>query len=303
MATKSRINYNPSLSIKENAERCNVTESAIRKYIAETGIDRRYDEQLKKYNAIRMYQQMHKCAKPSDVAKALGMAVNTAKKYIMMESAPVKPATDKVSKVNLSKLTASITTVSKDQTAILSGILRLYCNNAPTFDCDLTTSRGYFYNYGIPRPPLLYDKYPQSEDVKPLVEALSLPVCSLTSIVIDLPFMVQSCPTPKSQKSIMLDRFTSFQSIEELHEANKQMLQLAYRLLAPKGILVMKTQDIWKHGKQHWVSLYVIEQAHKLGLELIDQFILVAKTKILREAYTQHCARKMHSYFLVFKKK
>lgn len=109
MATKSRINYNPSLSVKENAERCNVTESAVRKYIAEAGIDRRYDEQLREFNAVRMYHQTHKCAKPSDVAKALGMAVNTAKKYMRMGS-PAKPATDKVSKVNLSKLTASICT-------------------------------------------------------------------------------------------------------------------------------------------------------------------------------------------------
>lgn len=271
-------------------------------YIAEAGIDRRYDEQLRKFNAVRMYHQTQKCAKPSDVAKALGMAVNTAKKYMRMGCPPAKPATDKVSKVNLSKLTASILSVQKDQTAILSGILRLYCNNCSTFDCDLTTSRGYFYNYGIPRPCLMFDKYPQNEDTRPLDEAYTLRVASLKSIVIDLPFMVQSYPTPKSQKSIMLDRFTSFQPIDELHEANKQMLQLAHRLLAPKGILIMKTQDIWKHGKQHWVSLYVINEANRLGFELIDQFILVAKTKLLRKAYTKHCARKMHSYFLVFRK-
>lgn len=303
MPYQSHINYNPSLSVSEIAERSGVSESAVRKFIDSRKIDRRYDEQLRRYNSVKQYVQAHKDAKIKEIASALHMAANTIRKYMAMDCPPAKPATDKVSKLNLSKLTASITTVSKDQTAILSGILRLYLNNAPTFDCDLTTSRGYFYNYGIPRPHLLFDKYPQGEDVKPLEQASSLPVCSLKSIVIDLPFMVQSCPTPKSQTSIMLDRFTSFQSIEELHEANKQMLQLAYRLLAPKGILVMKTQDIWKHGKQHWVSLYVIEQAHKLGLELIDQFILVAKTKILREAYTQHCARKMHSYFLVFKKK
>ena len=148
----------------------------------------------------------------------------------------------------------------------------------------------------------MFDKYPQGEDVKPLEQASSLPACSLKSIVIDLPFMVQSCPTPKSQTSIMLDRFTSFGSIEELYEANRQMLQLAHGLLSPKGILVVKTQDIWKHGKQHWVSLYVINEANRLGFELIDQFILVAKTKLLRKAYTKHCARKMHSYSLVFRK-
>lgn len=86
MPQKSRINYNPSLSIHENAERCGVTDAAIRKYISEQGIDRRYDEQVKKYNAVRLYLQTHKEAKPSEVAKALGMSLNTAKKYMAMEA-------------------------------------------------------------------------------------------------------------------------------------------------------------------------------------------------------------------------
>lgn len=68
MPTKSRINYSPSLSIKQNADRCGVTESAIRKYITEAGIDRRYDEQMKRYNAVRRYLQAHKKATASEVA-------------------------------------------------------------------------------------------------------------------------------------------------------------------------------------------------------------------------------------------
>ncbi len=302
MPTKSRINYNPSLSIKQNADRCGVTEAAIRKYINEQGIDRRYDEQVKRYNAVKVYVQSHKDAKPSEVAKALNMSLNTVKKYMAMESVPVKPNTAKISKVNLSKLTAPIKTVDKDQTAILSGILRLYCDNAPTFDCDLTTSVGGFYNFGIPRPPHLFDKYPVSEDVRPLEDAESLPDGCFNSIVIDLPFMVEGCPTEKSLDSIMLNRFSSFRTNEELYATNRKMIELAYRLLAPKGILVMKTQDYWKQGRQEWVAHYIINEAYKLGFELLDQFLLIAKTKLLKPAYRQLCARKMHSYFLVFRK-
>ena len=219
-----------------------------------------------------------------------------------MESVPEKPTTDKVSKLNLSKLTAPIKTVDKDQTAILSGILRLYCDNAPTFDCDLTTSVGGFYNFGIPRPAHLFDKYPVSEDVKPLEDAESLPDGCFKSIVIDLPFMVEGCLTEKSLDSIMLNRFSSFRTNEELYATNSKMIELAYRLLAPKGILVMKTQDYWKQGRQEWVAHYVINEAYKLGFELLDQFLLIAKTKLLKPAYRQLCARKMHSYFLVFRK-
>lgn len=303
MPQKSRINYNPSLSIRENAERCGVTEAAIRKFISKQGIDRRYDEQLKKYNAVRLYLQTHKEAKPSEVASAQGMSLNTAKKYMAMTEPPVKPTTDKISKVNLSKLTAPIKTVDKDQTAILSGILRLYCDNAPTFDCDLTTSEGVFYKYGIPRPAHCYDKFPVYDTVKPLDEAFQLPDGSFNSIVIDLPFMVQGSSTQKSVDSIMLNRFSFFTTCEELYQTNVEMLRLAYRLLKPNGILVMKTQDFLEQGKQEWVALYVIQQAQKLGFDLLDQFFLVAKTKLLKTAYRQMCARKMHSYFLVFSKR
>jgi len=302
MPTRSRINYNPSLSVEDNAKRCGVTEAAIRKYITAQGIDRRYDEQVKRYNAVKIYLQSHKEAKPSEVAKALSMSLNTVKKYMAMESAPAKPNTAKVSKVNLSKLSAPIKTVDKDQTAILSGILRLYCDNAPTFDCDLTTSVGGFYSFGIPRPAYLFDKYPVSEDVKPLEDAESLPDGCFKSIVIDLPFMVEGCLTEKSLDSIMLNRFSSFRTNEELYATNSMMIELAYRLLTPKGILVMKTQDYWKQGRQEWVAHYVINEAYKLGFELLDQFLLIAKTKLLKPAYRQLCARKMHSYFLVFRK-
>lgn len=303
MPQKSRINYNPSLSIKENAERCGVTMAAIRKFILEQGIDRRYDEQVKRYNAVRLYLQTHKEAKPSDVASALSLSLNTAKKYMAMDATPVKPATDKVSKVNLSKLTAPIKTVDKDQTSILSGILRLYCDNAPTFDCDLTTSVGNFYKYGIPRPAHCFDKYPVDNTIKPLEYAFELPNGLFNSIIVDLPFMVQGSPTLKSVDSIMLNRFSFFETNEELYDTNSEMIKLAHRLLKENGILVMKTQDYWKAGKQEWVAHYVINEAYKVGFEMLDQFLLIAKTKLLKSACRQLCARKMHSYFLVFRKK
>ena len=44
--------YNPALSIKENAERCGVSESAIRKYIKENNIDRRRDSAIYKQKTI-----------------------------------------------------------------------------------------------------------------------------------------------------------------------------------------------------------------------------------------------------------
>ena len=40
--------YNPALSVKENAERCGVSEATIRKFIKENSIDRRRDAAIHK---------------------------------------------------------------------------------------------------------------------------------------------------------------------------------------------------------------------------------------------------------------
>ena len=40
---KVKLKYEPNLSVRENAVRCGVSESAIRKFIRTNGIDRNYD--------------------------------------------------------------------------------------------------------------------------------------------------------------------------------------------------------------------------------------------------------------------
>lgn len=44
--------YNPALSVKENAERCGVSEATIRKFIKENSIDRRRDAAIHKQKTI-----------------------------------------------------------------------------------------------------------------------------------------------------------------------------------------------------------------------------------------------------------
>ena len=44
--------YNPNLSVKENAELCNCCVAAIRHFIKVNGIDRKYDEALKKWKLV-----------------------------------------------------------------------------------------------------------------------------------------------------------------------------------------------------------------------------------------------------------
>lgn len=297
---RSRIIYNPDLTIKEISERCGVSVSAVRRYIAVNGIDRRYDEQLRMYNKVHSYKVLHPESSPLECSRALNISLNTAKKYFALSEPPLHKEVEKHSMIDKSRNQSVIMTVSKSQDEILSNILRLYCKNAATFDCDLTVNIGGFYKHGIPLPNHLYDKFPQFDGVKPLEDIINLPNSIFDSIVIDLPFLIDKKDSPHD--CIMSSLFNSFTSIDELYDVYEEMIAEASRLLKPNGILVFKTMDIVKFGKQRWISEYAISRAEYVGLELVDRFILVARQKLLRNMVLQHYARKNHSFFLIFKK-
>lgn len=297
---KSRVVYNPDLSIKEIAERCGVSESTVRRFIAVNAIDRHGDERLKLFNLVSQYKSKNPDETPRSCCKALNISLNTVKKYWDMNQPPKKEHSDKISAVDKSRNSSVIMSATNNQNEILSSILRLYLKNASTFECDLTANVCGFYKRGIPVPPHLFDKYPQMAGVRPLEEALQLPDECFNSIVIDLPFLVDTRNSPKD--CIMSSLFQSFNSLAELYTVYDDMIKLASRLLRPNGILVFKCMDIMKFGEQRWLSLYSIKCAEEANLELIDKFILIAKQKLMRNTMTQHCARKNHCYFLVFKK-
>ena len=293
-----KIVYNPQESIQENAAQCGVTVYAIRKYIQRNGIDRRYDAQLQKYIAVQRLKKANPNYQITEMAKELSLSINTVKKYLDPSNKPSKSDTFKVSKIDINTRTGNIISVSKNQTEILSNILRLYIHTA-TFDCDLTFSIGNFYKR-IPIPQNRFDQYPQMNDVLPLEDALSLPDNCYKSVVVDLPFIVRD---GVKENSKIGQRFSSFDSTEGLFKANDMMLSLAYRLLKPKGFLIMKTMDFCFGGKQHWVSYYVQQKAHQIGYKLVDTFILISPTKIFsNQGLVQRHARKYHSYFFVFQK-
>lgn len=297
---KIGLQYDPNLSIEENAEKCGVTVHAIRWYIKTHDIDRRFDAQMAKFLAVQKVKAKNPNASVKEIAEKAGLAQNTVRKYLKEENAPSKVDSSKLSKFDLSKATSVIKSVSKSQDEILYNILRLYVKTE-TFDCDLTTSIGVFYHGIIPFPKHLYDKYPQMDNVRSLDEAYNLPDNIFHSIVVDLPFIVKDKQSART--SMISKRFSSFLTIKELYDANDTMLELSYRLLKSKGFLIMKTMDVNYSLKQYWLCNYVQNKAKELGFRLRDIFILVSKTKILSAEWKQqHSARKYHSYFLVFEK-
>lgn len=296
---RTTIVYNPLQSIEDNAKQNKVSTSTIRKYIKDNGIDRRYDEQKVKFMKVKELQKSNPSITIAEIQKQLGYSFYTVKKYMNIDETNWNPRNGKYSSFDLSKADNLVKSVSDSQDEILKGILKLYINK-DRFDCDLTFSKGVFYKK-LPKPKYIYDKYPLSNEVQSLDEAYKLEDGRFETIVLDLPFIVKN--GKGTETSIVCQRFNHYQTIEELYQTNENMMKLAFRLLSPKGLLVMKTMDVNADGKQYWVGNYVQNIACEIGFELVDTFILLSRTKILATKGTQqHCARKWHSYFFVFRK-
>lgn len=296
---KSKIIYNPNLSVAQNAENNHVSVSAIRWYIRANGIDRKRDNALIIQRTIHDLRKEKPNLSVTEIAITLNISINTVKKYLQNQISSSSVDSNKLSSFDLSKRKFIISSVSDSQHEILSNILRLYAPSG-CYDCDLTYSVGNFYQR-IPPPKLKFDKYPQIEGVRCLEEAYNLKDNSLNSIVIDLSFLVKGYNTHYEAK--MVNRFNCFYTVEDLYSTNSEMLKLAYSKLANKGMLIMKTMDLNYSGVQYWISDYVVNEAIKVGFRLLDKFILVAKSKVLSNFnHVQRSARKFHSYFFVFQK-
>ena len=290
--------YDPNLNISENAKNMGCSISALKKYLQSKDIDRKFDGYYVRWRNIKEFYNKKPLASLQQASVELGYSVNTIRKYKSLSEQELyilKRDTIKVSYFDICNKNC-IKSISYSQTEILAWIMTLYNNRKP-FDCDLTASKCVFWK-SLPVPQYLYDMYPQIEGVRQLNEVDKLCNNSFNSIVFDLPFLV----APKNTKNLMKSRFTYFDSVEVLYEANYDMLERSYRLLKNKGLLVVKTMDICYGGKQIWVSDFVIRKASELGFELIDKFILLSNIRLFSWAHIQRSARKYHSYFLVFRK-
>lgn len=292
----SSIKYDPTLSIEQIAENSGVSENAVREYIKKRRIDRKYDENLIKYRQVNKYMFNHPGTRLPQVAYALGLSINTVRKYAAMTSPP------QLSKGKRSALEDSknelFVAVAESQPLILRAILSNHLAGALTFQCDLTTGKGDFYKGCVPIPDFLYDINPQLEGVKPLESAVNLPDDFFESVVIDLPCSIVK-PTVRRQRTT----FASFDSLDNLYAEYTKMIKLAARLLRSGGILVFKTADFRLAGQQVWISDWSIQTAINCGFTLADKYIYIDRSAI--DAVTTS-ARKSntptHAYFLVFKK-
>lgn len=189
-------------------------------------------------------------------------------------------------------------TVYNDQNEILKAIIDIYIPKE-RFDLDPTYSKGVFYKE-INHPVYKYDIKPIQDDVLQ-ADLRNLPFedNSLDSEIFDLPFV------HSSKNGIMSKRFSCCKSQEEVVQLNKEGAIEAYRILKPKGILVIKCQDTVESGKQRFNHVDIINNTIEIGFSPADLFILLSKNKLIDPRWLknkQKHAYKTHCYFLVFQK-
>jgi len=169
------------------------------------------------------------------------------------------------------------------------------------FDLDCTYSKGVFY-YNIDQPRIKSDLTPQYDDViqSDCTKLDFIEDNSLTSIVFDPPFLFRN--RKSSNRDKISARFTYFGSYEELKEMYKNSLNCFMKKLKKGGYVCFKCQDM-TDGKFYCTHNFIINYAREIGFELKDIIIKKSKNKLQREAKQQNCVAKVHTYWLILRKK
>ena len=220
-----------------------------------------------------------------------------------------------------------IRSVAYSQHEILNNIMNLYLDGRG-FEADMTYSSGGFYGtfnvttidgkkkeITIPQPKYKFDVAPQTDDtvkIDPLGK-LPLPDNSVESIVCDLPFVISCGPsltTPdldengkRVKNNMIARRFATYYPKEEMFKSYAHWLEECYRVLKEGGILIFKSQPTISGSKNLMTTYYAWAHAEKIGFYTLDEFILLAKARLVSGKINKQChARKFHSYFHVYQK-
>jgi tRNA G10 N-methylase Trm11 len=190
--------------------------------------------------------------------------------------------------------------VYTDQSDILRAIKALHCPDG--FMCDITYGNGVFWK-DLDEPQHKFDIDPQRADVvKASSDALPLDDKSMQSVVFDPPFLTYVREGRGGNgKMIMAKRFSGYWRYDELEAHYRATLRETRRVLASKGIMVFKCQDIVHNHRLHCTHINVVNWAAEFNFRLKDLFVLTANHRLPspNRVGTQKHARIYHSYFLV----
>jgi hypothetical protein len=190
--------------------------------------------------------------------------------------------------------------VFSEDKAVLQAISDVFLKGK-WFDLDCTYSKGIFYK-DIKQPRMKSDLVPLFDDVLSMdstkLELLSDE--SIENIVFDPPFLFRDRKSINADK--MCERFSYFKTYDELLKMYKESLDCFHKRLISKGFVFFKCQDM-TDGKFYCTHNDIIQYATKNGFELKDIIIKATNKKLQRDAVQQNCVAKVHSYWLVLKKK
>lgn len=187
---------------------------------------------------------------------------------------------------------------------ILHAINKLYLHSKG-FDLDATYSRGSFYK-NFPEPKIKSDINPKADNIWKIDTTDStlknvLAKTKIKRMIFDPPFLVRTGTS--ENKSHMCKLYSFFNSKTELLEMYNSSLVNFCGLLEPKGVLVFKCQDYSDGRINHFIHNEVLQMAQANGFKAIDLFIKYNDGHVIFDANKkQNMARKVHSYFWVFRK-
>lgn len=169
------------------------------------------------------------------------------------------------------------------------------------YELDCTYSKGVFYK-NLLRPTYVSDLTPLFDYClkDDSTQLTNFNDNSLNSIVFDPPFLFRNRKSVNNDK--ISQRFTYFNTYEELCSMYENSLKCFYKKLRTKGYVFFKCQDM-TDGKFYDTHCIIINMAKQIGFEIKDIAIKVSKTKLQRDAKQQNCVAKIHSYWIVLRKK
>jgi len=195
-----------------------------------------------------------------------------------------------------------ILSVASTDTEILENINQIYLKDK-RIELDPTYSKGVFYK-NFQEPKIKTDLYPITEDTRKMdSQELKFNDNSIRSIMFDPPFLFRNQKSNNNDK--MCDRFSYFKTFQELLNMYNNSLKEFHRVMENNGILIFKCQDMTGgSGSRPFFCSHneIINMASKIGFTLKDIGIVVSTKRIIRDAKEQGCFRKIHCFFLIFKK-
>lgn len=198
---------------------------------------------------------------------------------------------------------------------VMTDILRLYVDQG-TDGCDVTYGKGSFWS---PEARAHIGHLSGTDLFHDGVDLAALPYADASQgfHVLDPPYMCGFF-RPAHEKTKAMASHSDFAARYSHHVGGgyrglyyhpaveaiyRDGLSEAWRVLRPGGVQITKCMDEVSNHKQHLTHVFIINEAVRLGFEVLDLFVVVRADKPHgRRIQRQEHARKNHSYFIVFRK-